>query len=171
MSWNALVAANQAAQAGAATGGGSPWVGSPFYWLKGLANLPRGDGARQMVETMLAGFGYGTSAASIAQSFQTKGHVIKVKLSMGWSGSKTFKFQQIEDDPYTDLAMLGLEPADAWFWLCPKAVAWANASGQHRTDSRWIQLAANRAPAWLKTYGGHIASAQALCLAQLGTPP
>jgi len=171
MSWRALLTANNAAQAAAAQSNPNVWIGSHFAWLKGLANRARGDAAREMVEAMLRGFGYRTRAASVAQSFVVKRRTVKVKLSMGWAGSKTLKFQQIEDDPYTHIAMRGLEPSDAWFWLVPKAVAWSQSSGQHRADSRWIQFSAARVPAWLTKYGGHISGAQALCTAQLGAPP
>jgi hypothetical protein len=170
MSWNALLAANGAAQT-TATAGANPWLGSPFRWLKGLANLPRGTAAREILETMVRGFGYRTQRARVAQSFAVKSHVVKVKLSMGWGGANNFKFQQIEDDPYTHLAMLALAPGDAWLWVCPKAVAWANASGQHRADSRWVELATGNVPGWLQSHGGHIAGAQALCTAEFGSPP
>jgi hypothetical protein len=64
----------------------------------------------------------------------------------------------------------GLQPNDAWFWLCPKTVAFQNATSQHRKESRWVELSAAHVPAWLSKYGGHIAGVNAVFLAQLGKP-
>ncbi len=170
MSMTALIAANTNARKKAASSGTNPWLSSQFYWLKKLATNPRGDAAREMSELMLSSFGYQIRVGPLAQSFIVNGHTVKVKLCMAWSGSKSLKFQQIEQDAYTHLLLLGLEPKDAWFWLSPQAVSWANAGGQHRQESRWIQFSVNRAPKWLAQYGGTIAKAQATCLAQLGSP-
>jgi hypothetical protein len=148
----------------------NPWQKSIFAWLKHVPPVARGTAGAEMVAEMLRGFGYHVSAGPIAQSFCVKSHVVKVKMSMSWAGARVFKFQQIEDDPYTHLAMLGLEPATAWFWLCPKEAAWKKAEAQHRGESRWIQVSIGRPPKWLEAYGGLIDTAQATRTAQLGKP-
>jgi hypothetical protein len=141
-----------------------------FAWLKETTPRDRGTAGSEMVAEMVRGFGYQLGAGPIAQSFLVKEHTVKVKMSMAWGGDGDFIFQQIEDDAYTHLAMLGLEPTTAWFWLCPKLVAWNNAEAQHRSDSRWIQFHSSRPPEWLQSSGGHIDTAQATCTAHLGNP-
>jgi hypothetical protein len=171
MNWDSLVVSNRQVRFDSERLGDSPWARSQFGWLKKLANIPRGQAAVKIVEKMLVKRGYKVTTGRLAQSFNVNHRVVKLKLSMAWSGSRVLKFQQIEDDSYTHLATLGLEVRDAWFWLCPKSVAWRNAAGQHRTDrSRWIQLRTDQLPRWLEPYGGHISGAEAICLQRLGSP-
>jgi hypothetical protein len=90
---------------------------------------------------------------------------------MIWAGSNEFVFQQIEDDQYDFLAMLGLEPTDAWLWVCPKVVARQHATVQHDGDSPWIRFVLGKQGAWMSSYGGNIQQALATLTGQLGAPP
>lgn len=146
-----------------------PWRNSPFGWIKKLGSpLQRGRAGHLIVERMFRSFGYTLTPGTIKQSFKVNGHVVKVKSSMAWGGGDGFKFQQIEDDPYSHVAMLGLQPNDAWFWLCKKSVARARSGGQHRQESRWIVIQLGHVPAWLP--GGHIDDAKKTCISELGKP-
>jgi hypothetical protein len=171
MSLNDLMAANRTVQANARHYGRSPWQASNFAWLKTLANVARGAAGADIIEELLRNLGYQPQAGAIAQSLVVKGHTVKVKLSMIWAGSNEFVFQQIEDDPYDYLVMLGLEPADAWLWICPKAVARQNATVQHAGDSPWIRFVLGRRGVWMAPFGGNIQNALGTLTGQLGAPP
>jgi hypothetical protein len=170
MSWELLLTSNRQVRLYTERFGKNPWARSPFYWLKRLANGPRGQAALSTIDTMLVSLGYKVTAGPMTQSLVINRRVVKLKLSMAWSGQKNFVFQQIEDVPYTHLAMLGIEPINAWFWMCPKSVAYDYSTSQHGFDSRQIRFSIDHLPAWLDEYGGDISVFEETCLRRLGSP-
>jgi hypothetical protein len=169
MTWQIIQKANIALKSTSSKP--DPWLGSVFEWIKRLPPAARGKAGAALVAEMLRAFGYSVGHGTLAQSFVVKTHVIKVKLSMAWNTSAdSLTFQQIEDDPYTHLAMLGLQPADAWFWICPKSVVLHHSTPQHKKPSRWIHFAIGLEPTWLAAHGGGIARARAACSGELGAP-
>jgi hypothetical protein len=83
---------------------------SPFHWLLPLPPVSKGKAGRIMIEELLRQNGYSTGRASgVAQSLKVTRGVLKTKLSLEWDAG-TFAFEQIEDDPYDFLAMLGASP-------------------------------------------------------------
>ncbi len=171
MTWALLMAANATQMANFSPAAqGSPWLVSVFRWLKDLPTLQRGQAGARIFETYANSFGYSTQPAPAAQSFRMTPGVVKVKTSMLWTTGH-FKFQQIEDDGYDHLALLGLEPASAWLWICTKKDAFANATAQHKSQSRWIVLTTKRIPPWLIPRGGPIAVGATTLQVALGPPP
>jgi hypothetical protein len=170
MSLRDLEAATRAAHARARRLGGNPWNGSAFAWLKTQANVARGAAGAAIFADLLRRLGYSPQPGALTQSLVVNRHVVKVKLSMLWSRSNEFVFQQIERDNYDRLAMLGLEPADAWLWVCPLKVARQHATTQHDGDSPWIRFVLGNQGAWMSRYGGSIQNALATVTAQLGPP-
>lgn len=129
---------------------------SPFAWMIPLAPVSKGRAGLMVVRELMHMNGYITrDAKGIAQSFITVKGVVKVKTSLLWDNG-TFVFEQIEDDPYDFLAMLGLMHHDACFWLCTKKLALTNSHDQHKSQSRWLVFEPSCVPTWLSNHGGHI---------------
>jgi hypothetical protein len=169
MTWAALTAANGVAKATLVAGGVRVWP-PPFDWLLTLANTQKGEAGLIMVRELAKTFGYVIAGAALTQSFTLKEYVVKVKLCLQWKDGKIV-FEQIEDDSYTHLAMLGLEPATGWLWISTKADALTNSDAQHKKPSRWVGFKPTKQPAWLVARGGSIANAQATFLNAFGPPP
>jgi hypothetical protein len=124
-----------------------------------------------MVTEMMRLNGYSVSKAKgIAQSVAANSGVVKVKLCLEWDAG-TFVFEQIEDDNYAFLAMLGLRPHDAFLWLCTKTLALTNSVAQHKRPSRWVVFEPAQPPAWLAPHGGHVSNASTTLGNALGPPP
>jgi hypothetical protein len=135
-----------------------------------LAPVSKGRAGLLMVRELLALNGYATTRAKgIAQSLTVKKLVVKVKLSLEWEDA-TFAFEQIEDDPYDLLAMLGLRPREGFLSMCPKAIALRNAAGQHKQPSRWVVFSPSAPPRWLAPHGGNVSQLAATLSAAFGTP-
>jgi hypothetical protein len=85
-----------------------------------------------------------------------------VKLSLVWDDGR-FVFQQIKDQNYDVVALLGLEPKSARLWIVPKAVLWKHADWQHTGkaghDTKWFHFQTTKPPTWLQEYGGTSAKA------------
>jgi hypothetical protein len=138
MSWEILKAANAQLEQEPRKRT-SMWADSDFRWLKTLSLTERGKAGARLVALLLRELGYTTTDASLAQTIEANGCALKVKTSMLWSTNQ-FRFQQIEHDAYTHLALLGLAPHAAWFWLCPREVAFEHAEAQHGELSRWLSI-------------------------------
>ena len=152
--------------------GVSPWAASQFGWMKGFSTVTRGGFGAELVSKLAQALGYVTAGGALTQSFIVKGQTIKVKLSMLWTDGG-LRFEQVEDDPYDHLAMLGLEPSDtdAFLWLAPKALVRQHAVVQHAGDSPWIRFRPNAVPAWLTPFGGSVGLAAQTFANQVGAPP
>ncbi|MFN3974549.1 MAG: hypothetical protein ACK4K2_04660 [Dehalococcoidia bacterium] len=91
------------------------------------------------------------------------------KFSTLWA-SGVFKFQQIRDQDYSQLFLLGLAPFGAAAWVIPKSVLAPHFTGQLQLegltqqhggrkgrDTWWLSFPANSRPDWLSPYGGTLA--------------
>lgn len=87
---------------------------------------------------------------------------VEIKFSTLWEQGN-YVFQQLRDQDYELVILLGLSPTAAHVWITPKAEAMAHSLPQHGgaagTDTRWISFRAANPPPWLEPYGGEIASA------------
>lgn len=88
--------------------------------------------------------------------------LIEIKTSRLWykqSGDHHFKFQQIRDQQYSYVFLLGYLPdGDLLCWMIPKSVIRANSVGQHGGkvgDVKWSSdISPVDIPDWMKEYGG-----------------
>ncbi len=149
---------------------------SPFHWMQQKTNGSRGQAAATMVATLAAKNGYAVTPGGkreLAQSFSVAAGVVKVKLCMIGTNNSCI-FQQIQDEQYDFLAMLGLGRGpsnDADLWICTKEIAFQNAGIQHDNGSRWVTFQRAAPPTWLASHGGPIADAAKTLAAALGSPP
>lgn len=86
----------------------------------------------------------------------------EVKFSLLWE-SGDYVFQQLREQSYEVVCLLGLEPQSVAFWIAPKEIVWEHATGQHTgaeaQDTKWLRFRAARPPHWLRPYGGTLADA------------
>jgi len=108
-----------------------PWEASPFAWIRMQPPARKGAIGVALVRGWAESAGLRTGRASHSDHDLTIcGLKIEVKLSTLWA-SGVFKFQQLRDQDYEHLCLLGLEPQAARLWTVPKLVALQHARGQH----------------------------------------
>ena len=134
------------------------WAGSPYRWLRALSSRARGSAGEGIVAGWLEGHGFTVMPPSSTDHDRRVGDVkIEVKLSTLWS-SGILRFQQLRDQDYDVVALLGVSPRLLQLWVVPKAVIWQHAVGQHSgagaTETRWLTIDPADPPGWLAPYGG-----------------
>lgn len=148
------------------TGGADPWAASPFRWIVVLPSSPKGAVAAALVRA------WATREGLSVLPRVNSGHdliidplKVEVKFSTLWKGG-VFKFQQLRDQEYDLVALLGLEPQRVRLWFVPKRELWKpEMPGQHGgragTDTKWLTFLAAAPPPWLEAYGGTLSRARA----------
>lgn len=139
------------------------WAASPYAWLRRLPSSRRGAAGAAVVEAVLVGLGRQVGPSPDCEADRlVDGRRVEVKLSTLWASGE-FRFQQLRDQNYESVAMLGVAPFEVRLWWVPKAVAWERAAPQHcgakGSDTRWLRFAAAAPPAWLGAFGGELADA------------
>lgn len=93
------------------------------------------------------------------------GRAVEIKLSTLWDQG-VYKFQQLRDQDYEFVLLLGLSPTVAHSWCVPKGDAITNSIPQHGgaagSDTRWISFRAESPPPWLNPFGGELDAAVAV---------
>ena len=140
--------------------GGVPetWRGSPFAWILRLPSRRRGKVGEMLVEAWCRAHGLVVQPAPDPEADRLiEGRRVEIKFSTPWN-EKEYVFQQIRDQRYDWLFLLGLSPGAVHAWLAPKREGWAHAAPQHGgrrgTDTRWLRIRPDAPPAWLDAYGG-----------------
>ena len=141
-----------------------PWDASPFQWILGEASRRRGAIGERLVKAWARECGIRVVAPTDTGHDCVLDDVrVEVKLSTLWQ-SGGYKFQQIRDQSYEVVALLGLQPQVVQLWMVPKDVLWQEAVGQHTgvnaQDTKWLSFQASAPPSWLDQYGGTLANAR-----------
>ncbi len=158
--WDILLAANDQAREVLVSKDANPWLGSPFEWLMSLPSRSRGAAGEAIAAAWLglSGFAVGRPLNS-GHDRLVNGHKVEIKLSTLWKGGN-YVWQQIRDQDYEYVLLLGLSPASASAWCVPKQVAHDVSVPQHGglagTDTRWLTVKATATPAWMKEWGGSL---------------
>ena len=145
------------------------WEGSPFAWIrKGLP--PRSVGAigEKLVHAFFTAKGFNVTRSPDRDSDRIiSGLRTEIKFSTPWEG-RAYRFQQIRDQNYDVVVCLGVSPFNAHCWVLPKSFVMDNwgtdrlpvqHGGRRGSDTVWLAVDPNDAPAWLSQYGGTLASA------------
>ena len=145
------------------------WTDSPFFWLTTRPSRQKGSIAEQLISEYLLkqGFLVENSVGSDSDRL-VNGVPIEIKMSTLWKGGD-FRFQQIRDQKYDILFLLGIQPFQIDAWALPKHVAmhqWQNGGngistqhgGKRGADTAWICFQAGEPPDWLAHWGGNLAS-------------
>lgn len=144
------------------TGAVDPWDASPFGWIaKTSSPRRRGKIGEQLVAGWCAAKGLDVTGSPDSDADRViRGIRCEIKFSTLWEKGG-YTFQQIRDQRYAHLVLLGVSPFDAHCWVVPKPVAWANAPAQHGgaqgKDTKWIRFHPEAPPSWLVPFGGSLA--------------
>lgn len=145
-----------------------PWAGSPFAWIRTRPSRQVGKIGEQLVAGWAAAKGLDVRRAGDAHADRIiNGKRIEIKFSTLWA-SGVYKFQQIRDQRYDAVFLLGLSPFTAHAWLVPKNlligadVHREGLTGQHMgregSDTLWLSFSPISPPGWLVPYGGTLLS-------------
>lgn len=161
-----FLAANQDAQlAMGVPEASSPWAGSPFEWVMSLASRSRGRAGEVLVEAWLRRIDLTVRPPqNSGHDRVVNGHKVEIKFSTLWQAGQ-YVFQQLRNQDYEYILLLGISPHEVSVWMPPKSVAFEQAIPQHGgaagTDTRWLRFDAARPPGWLSEYGGSLAEGAA----------
>lgn len=147
------------------------WVGSPFEWLLELPSRTRGAAGEELLAQWLTEGGAVVERPKNSDFDRlVNGRRVEVKMSTLWR-SGMFRFQQLRDQDYDDVALLGIAPFEVYLWWLPKAVAWGASLPQHTgstgADTRWLEVSPEAPPAALRCRGGLLAETVEHVLLQL----
>ncbi|MGH9894733.1 MAG: hypothetical protein ACREA0_22685 [bacterium] len=166
--FESFLEANREAQlAMGAAAGDDLYAGSPFEWIRKIASSRRrGKAGEVLAAAWLGRLGFDVGPpVSSGHDRLVNSRKVEIKFSTLWNGSN-YVFQQLRDQDYELVVLMGLSPTTAHAWIVPKADAIANSVPQHGgaagTDTRWIAFPADTPPGWLRQFGGEISAAEAV---------
>lgn len=149
-----------------------PWIGSPFAWIKTRPSRTVGKIGEQLVAGWAAAKGLDVVTTRDSDADRViNGRRTEIKFSTLWA-SGDYVFQQIRNQDYQQLVLLGLSPFSTSCWVVPKSavigtdVDLTGLTGQHTgsdaVDTLWLRLRASTPPKWMSAYGGTLAKAYVL---------
>ena len=146
-----------------ATAHNDPWLNSPYKWLRELQSRTRGKAGEQIIAGWLKSEGFNVGKASSSNSDRSVELTqVEIKFSTQWDTGE-FRFQQIRDQDYKYMILLGVLPREVKIWILPKKVALKHSAPQHTgktgAETRWLVFDAQNPPKWLSRYGGEISRA------------
>ena len=128
------------------------WASSEFVWLRNLPSARRGKAGVALVEVLLRGVGFDVDERQgTGHDRVVSGVKLKVKFSTLWAAG-VYNFQQIKDEDYDYLLLLGVSPTRAHAWLVGKQVALENAQ-PNGTQGSWLTIEPGSQPQFLTTDG------------------
>jgi hypothetical protein len=133
------------------------WTGSPFEWIRAEPSRRKGSIGELLFREWAEAVGFTvTSPTNTGHDTRLNDLPVEVKLSLLWA-TGAFVFQQLRDQDYAVICLLGLEPHAVSLWSVPKEIAWEHATPQHGgasgQDTRWLRFPASTPPTWLSPYG------------------
>lgn len=156
----------------------STWAGSPFAWIKTRPSRQVGKIGEQLVAGWCAAKGLGVMPTGDSDADRViNGRRTEIKFSTLWTprpgttAGANYVFQQIRDQRYDQLVLLGLSPFGASCWVLPKSVTQTTPhpvgltpqhGGAAGRDTLWLRFPAAMPPVWLEQYGGTLAAAYQL---------
>lgn len=146
-----------------AAAGDDPWSNSPYKWLRDLQSRTRGKAGEQIISGWLKSEGFTVGKASSSNSDRSVELTqVEIKLSTQWDSGE-FRFQQIRNQDYKFIILLGVLPHEVKVWILPKKVALRYSTPQHTgkngAETRWLAFDAENPPKWLSRYGGDVSRA------------
>lgn len=149
-----------------------PWAGSPFEWIVRLPSRSRGRAGELIVESWLEAMAFEVRPPTNSGHDRTvSGRRVEIKFSTLWE-SGGYVFQQLRDQDYEYVVMLGISPTTAQCWIIPKDEAFSRAVPQHGgaagRDTKWLRIPASNPPEWMGQYGGELESALPILAAAFG---
>jgi hypothetical protein len=157
-SFDSLEGAFEAARNDFSVAGDDPWLGSPYRWLRELQSRTRGKAGEQIITSWLRSEGLIVGrAGSSGSDRRIELTEVEIKMSTRWDSGE-YRFQQIRNQEYKYIILLGVSPEQLNVWIVPKKVALKYSTPQHTgktgAETRWLSFPADAAPSWLARYGG-----------------
>jgi hypothetical protein len=147
---------------------GDPWEGSPFHWIKSRPSRQVGAIGEQLIAGWCAAKGLDVVRSGDSDADRVINNKrTEIKFSTLWA-SGDYVFQQIRDQRYDVVVLLGLSPFAASCWVVPKAVLVEHPlrpglshqhGGQRGQDTIWLRFRASNPPGWMAPFGGSLAQA------------
>lgn len=139
------------------------WDNSPFAWIKHRPSRSIGAIGEKIVSMWLAMHDFNVSRSNDTEADRlVEGIRTEIKFSTLWENGN-YCFQQIRDQKYDLLLLLGISPHDAHCWVLKKRdiidlwkikhVISGQHTGQQSTETAWIQVPPNT-KSFLSPYGG-----------------
>lgn len=147
------------------------WRDSPFYWIKGRPSRQIGSIGEALVAGWSAAKGFEVQKpTNSGHDRRIAGRKVEIKFSTLWTDSEQFRFQQLRDQDYDFVFLLGVSPFDAQAWFVPKEELSYNRppelvhqhGGTSGQDTRWLSFAAASPPSWLEPFGGTLSQVRKL---------
>lgn len=153
------------------------WDDSPFAWIKNRPSRSIGTIGERMVSKWLDMHGFkverspDTEADRLVEGIRTE-----IKFSTLWENGE-YRFQQIRDQNYDILILLGISPFRAHCWVMKKQdvidlwkvkhVISGQHTGQDGTETAWIRVPSH-GETFLSPYGGELRTALERLAALIG---
>ena len=97
------------------------WEGSPFEWITKLPSRTKGAIGEKLVEEWLRGRGFQIARSPSSHADRlVEGRPMEIKFSTQWAAGG-YTFQQIRDQDYEILLLLGIAPHSAHCWVLAKS--------------------------------------------------
>lgn len=138
------------------------WKDSPFAWIKLRPSRSVGAIGEAMVAAWMVMHGFGVQRSPDSQADRIiEGKRVEIKFSTLWKNG-AYCFQQIRDQNYDFMVMLGISPHDAHCWVIPKADLMTlrengALTGQHTghgaKETTWVQLRPDNTNPHFAPYG------------------
>lgn len=146
------------------------WEQSEFRWIRQQPSRRVGAIGEGFARQLLIGRGFDVQKAlSSEHDMLVDGVRLEVKFSTLWESGQ-YKFQQIRNQSYDAMLLLGLSPSAAHMWVVPKSVVLHARSnglllGQHggksASETAWLPIAPSSPPSWLAEHGPDMDQAMA----------
>lgn len=127
----------------------APWKASQFAWIRMCSSRTRGGIGEKMIASWLKQHGFDIQSAPDREAdWLVQGKRVEVKFSTLWEDG-AYRFQQIRDQNYDFMIMLGISPVAAHIWVIPKddlmkfwdgGVLRGQHTGNDASETAWIRL-------------------------------
>lgn len=141
------------------------WDDSPFAWIKHRPSRSVGAIGEKMVSMWLTMHDFNVTRTGDSEADRlVEGIRTEIKFSTLWENG-SYRFQQIRDQSYDILILLGISPHNAHCWVLEKRqvidlwktkhVIGGQHTGQFGTETAWIGVAPE-VESFLTPYGGSL---------------
>jgi len=128
----------------------SMWINSPFGWIKQRPSRTIGAIGEKLVDAWLTEHGFNVTHSPNSNADRiVNGKKLEIKFSTLWK-TGTYTFQQIRDQDYDFVIMLGISPHSVHCWVLEKEVImklWkedhvisSQHGGKQGADTAWVEL-------------------------------
>ncbi len=151
------------------TGENFMWENSPFKWIKHRPSRSIGAIGEKIIASWLAMHNFNVTRSPDSNADRiVEGKRVEIKFSTLWK-SGDYKFQQLRDQNYDFVIMLGISPNDAHCWVVPKQEIirlWkvekkicSQHGGASGSDTAWVNLTPDNTFKPLAEYGNSLSGA------------